>query len=596
MSRFLGVFSPDGSVQPGLAPENRDTPPAPQGHGSHPGAQTPVVWVSGEPWWPDHGDRTPSAADRVAAAYRRHGRDLFASARGHYAVAIADPAARRLLLAIDRIGVGTLAFATTGGGRVVFGTHVGDVARHTEIRASLRPQALFDFMYFHMVPAPDSAWAGVTKLRRGHVATWDAGRQSIAPHWQPRFARTQTAPLPELRDRLFTALRAGVGRGVAGAGQVGAFLSGGLDSSTVAGLLAETPAGRPARTFSIGFEAEGYNELEYARLAARRFGADATEVEVTPDHIREVIPLLAAGYDEPFGNSSAVPTFVCARAAREQGLTRLLAGDGGDELFGGNSHYSRQSMFELYYRVPEPFRTALLERVLRPLLPVDGPFPLGKLRSYLDQARIPLPRRLKSWDFMYRTPADTVFAADFLAGVDRAHPDALADRVYAEAVTDEYLDRLLYFDWEFVLADNDLRKVGRSCELAGIEVRYPMLDDDVIDFSFELPPEQKVSGQELRPFYKRAMQGFLPDEILTKSKHGFGLPFGVWLKTSPPLKAMVADSFARLRGRGLFAPAFLDAVLREHESGHASYYGYAIWDLVMLEEWLHAHLGSGWRL
>jgi asparagine synthase (glutamine-hydrolysing) len=556
----------------------------------------PVIWVTGDPRWPDDGDAARPAADRVAAAYRRLGPALFTTARGHYAVAIADTAARRLLLAVDRMGVGTVAFATTGDGSVVFGSHVGDVARHADVRASLRLQALFDFMYFHMVPAPDSAWAGVAKLRRGHVATWEPGRHAIAPHWQPRFARTQTAPLPELRDRLFAALRAGVGRAVAGPGPVGAFLSGGLDSSTVAGLLAETPAGRPARTFSIGFAAEGYNELEYARLAARQFGADAVEVEVTPAHIREVIPLLAAGYDEPFGNSSAVPTFVCARAAREQGLARLLAGDGGDELFGGNRHYSRQGVFELYYRVPEPFRTALLDRALRPLLPVDGPFPLGKLRSYLDQARIPLPRRLKSWDFMYRTPADAVFAASFLAGVDRTHPDALADPVYAEPATDEYLDRLLYFDWEFVLADNDLRKVGRSCELAGIEVRYPMLDDDVVDVSLQLPPEQKVSGQQLRPFYKRAMQGFLPDGILTKSKHGFGLPFGVWLKTSPPLKAMVADAFAGLRTRGLFAPAFLDAVLREHESGHASYYGYAIWDLVMLEQWLAVHAGSGWRL
>lgn len=549
-----------------------------------------TVAVAGEPWWP--GSEVPPgtpATGRVMAAWQRHGADLFRHARGHYAIAIAEPGQRRLLLAIDRTGIGALAYAPTADGRVVFGTAVGPVATHPQVRTALRPQALYDYLHFHNVPAPDTAFAGVHKLRPGHVLTFAGGRFTAARHWQPRFATAQTGPLPALRDGLFDALRGGVRRALQGAEAPAAFLSGGLDSSTVSGLAAEALAPGRARTFSIGFAAEGYDEREFARLAIDRFGLDATEVEVTPQDIVEVIPLLAAGFDEPFGNSSAVPTFVCARAARRAGLTRLLAGDGGDELFGGNAHYARQGLFEPYYRVPRALRRALFEGAVRRLIPADAPFPFGKVRSYIDQASIPLPRRLHSWDFMFRTAPERVFTADFLAAVDRGSPDRLMDAVYAEPDTAEYLDRLLYFDWEFVLADSDLRKVGRSCELAGIEVRYPMLDDAVIDFSLSLPPPLKVSGQALRPFYKRSMQGFLPDGIINKSKHGFGLPFGLWLKTIPALRSVVNDSFAGLRRRGIVNPAFLDEVIREHADGHASYFGYVIWDLVMLEQWLQHH-------
>jgi asparagine synthase (glutamine-hydrolysing) len=150
------------------------------------------------------------------------------------------------------------------------------------------------------------------------------------------------------------------------------------------------------------------------------------------------------------------------------------------------------------------------------------------------------------------------------------------------------LDKMLYFDWKYVLADSDLRKVGRMCELGGVEVRYPMLDSELIDFSLRVPASQKIRGQDLRYFYKQAMQGFLPDEILHKTKHGFGLPFGVWLKTSPDLISLVARSLQRLATLGMFRPDFLEAIQARHRDGHPGYFGYVIWDLVMLEQWLAA--------
>src|SRR5690606_4542836 len=208
--------------------------------------------------------------------------------------------------------------------------------------------------------------------------------------------------------------------------------------------------------------------------------------------------------------------------------------------------------------------------------PAGAPFPFGKLRSYIEQARIPLPHRLHSWDFMYRTPAETVFTPAFLGAVDPSHPAALQEPVYHEPDTPEFLDRLLYFDWQFILADNDLRKVNGTCELAGMEVRYPMLDEELVDFSLRLPASLKVSGRTLRPFFKDASRGFLPDEVIAKQKHGFGLPFGLWLRSDPALRDLVLGSLSDLKARGLVRKDFLDRVVEEQRTGHASFYGYAI--------------------
>ena len=218
----------------------------------------------------------------------------------------------------------------------------------------------------------------------------------------------------------------------------------------------------------------------------------------------------------------------------------------------------------------------------------DAAWPLGKLRSYVQQASIPLPKRLHSWNFMFREKPASLFTPEFLARIDPGHPVTVMDATWAEVPDAPVLDKLLYYDWKFVLADNDLRKVGRMCELGGVEVRYPMLDTELMDFSLRVPSNLKIRGQDLRHFYKQAMRGFLPDQIVDKTKHGFGLPFGVWLKTSPPLIRMASDLLAGLATRGLFRPDFLSRIQTLHRDGHPGYYGYVIWDLLMLEQWLRA--------
>lgn len=540
-----------------------------------------AVAVAGQPIW--EADGRPGTAASILAAWQREGVGCLRRLDGGFAVAIADRGAASVHLCIDRMGIGVLAYAATPEA-LCFATSTAAVADALPGGRRLRPQALYDYMFFHMVPGPDSVFAGVRKLPPATVLSWKQGRAEISPYWQPDFTRRSTTSVPGLAAELKAALRTATAHRYAGAG-TGAFLSGGLDSSTVTGMLAAVAEG-PAQTFSMGFGVAGFDELEYARISARHFGCQAHEYVVRPQDIVDAIPTVVGAFDEPFGNSSAVPTYCCARFARAAGMHTLLAGDGGDEIFGGNERYARQRVFEAFWLLPEVVRRPLAGAV-RALIRAEHPLlPLRKLRSYIDQASIPLPERFESWNFVYREGAQLLFEPSFMAVVDAEAPMRLMCAEYARTRGADYLDRVLAYDWKFTLADNDLRKVGTMCAAAGVNVAYPMLANGVIDVSLRVPSPLKMRGLELRSFYKQAMKGFLADEVLAKSKHGFGLPFGIWLKEHAPLSDFVYQCLTDLKTRRIVRADFIDRLVAEHRDGHPGYYGYVIWDLAIVSAWL----------
>jgi asparagine synthase (glutamine-hydrolysing) len=530
-----------------------------------------------------------SAADPAAAvlqAYRERGVGLLHELHGAFALAVIDRHAQSCLLAVDRMGIEQLAYASSTRG-LVFASSPGAVAGFPALSTALRPQALFDYLLLHIVPAPETVFTGVQKLRPGTCARYRDGAILIERYWQPPFDEGRAHDVPALERELAASLRQAV-ESCAPDERTGAFLSGGLDSSSVAGMLARTRAD-PVSTFSIGFGVEGYDELAYARIASRHFGTRHHEYNVTPDDVVEAFPRIAAAYDEPFGNSSAVPTYFCARLAAQHGITHLLAGDGGDELFGGNERYARQQVFEAYQRIPSWLRRGLIEPLATRFDAERSLPPFRKLRSYVDQARIPMPERLESWNLMYRTDLGQMLEDGFRAVLDtRAPLEAMAE-VFQAAPCTSLLNKMLFYDWQYTLADNDLRKVGTMCGLAGVRVSYPMLDPRVIDLSLRVPPQLKMRRLELRSFYRNAMRNFLPPEVLRKQKHGFGLPFGVWLKTHHALADMIYGYLGALRSRRIVRPSFINRLIEEHRAGHPGYFGYAIWDLAMLEAWLQSH-------
>ncbi len=521
----------------------------------------------------------------VVDAYRHDGGAGVERLGGVFACAIFDPKQPALVLAIDRMGVRQLAYGKTASGDLVFSTRADQIVRHPEVDDGISHQAIHDYLFFHMVPSPGTIYSGVEKLRPAHYYECSADKSRARQYWMPQFAAQRSEGIPALESALHAALRASVSACSPGPG-AGGFLSGGIDSSSVLGHMSRL-AEDPVPAFSIGFSsAEEYDESAYARIAIERFGLEGHQFDVTVEDIVEAVPRIAQAYDEPFGNSSAVPTLKCAEYARAAGVQKLFAGDGGDELFAGNPHYTRQKLFAPYESLPAGLRTLLQSPAFLALC--RGP--VAKIGSYIRQAQIRMPDRNWSWNYMYRQPRDEVFAAEFLQGIDPEHPLKLMRAVYDETPNEtDLVDRMLYLDWQFILADSDLRKVGHMCELADIDVCFPMLGDPVVDVSLKVPAKDKIRGQQLRYFYKNAMREFLPSDILRKKKHGFGLPFGQWLKENRSLQDLVYPSLESFGKRGILHADFLPRLVDEHRTGHASYHGYVIWDVMMLELWLQAH-------
>ena len=306
---------------------------------------------------------------------------------------------------------------------------------------------------------------------------------------------------------------------------------------------------------------------------------------VGPEDCFEALPHIIRCFDEPYANSSAIPTYFCARLAAENGVKVLLAGDGGDELFGGNERYLTDRIFEIYQRVPRFLRKGLIEPALG-LMPVQGGL-IGKARSYTSRSNIPSLERFFSYHFLATHPPAEVFEADFLTELGGYSMLEVPSRHYAGGPARDHLDRLLYLDVKMTLGDNDLPKVTTMSELAGIQSRFPFLDRSVAEFSGRVPARLKVKGFEKRYLFKRAFRDLLPAEVIRKKKHGFGIPVADWMKSDLRLRELVRDTLFSVRAleRGYFRRPFIEDLFRKHETDTSSYYGDCLWPFFTMELW-----------
>lgn len=526
----------------------------------------------------------------LARLYAREGASFVARLRGAFTIALWDEAEQSLLLAVDHFGMRRMHYATVGG-RVVFASRLGAVAAAPGVAHSLDRAAIYDYLNYRFLPSPETPYAGVRRLPPGFTLQARRGHAVARPYWDMRYPEERYRE-ERARSSAYRLTCNGVRDALKGLkpGETGAFLSGGTDSSTVVGLMTRL-TGERVNAFSIGFNEDSYDELRYAEITARHFGASLFTRIVTADAALAALPGLVDAYDEPLGNNSILGTLFCAHLARDCGVTHLLAGDGGDEIFGGNERYRTDRIFALYSRIPAVLRRGLLEPLLLGL-PGELPSVLGRAQRYVRRAKIPNPARFFSYEFFVAQNASTLLDPDLLHSVRTDRPWALLEEHYARVDAVSELNRLLYLDLKLAIGDNDLLKVTRTAELGGVSVRFPLLSLPLVEFTATLPAHFKVRGLEKRFLFKRAFRGLLAPETLAKRKQGFGVPTASWFKTHPGFRSLAHDTLlsARARQRGYFKPGALEHLLALHDGEETPYYGDILWAILMLELWHRRHV------
>jgi asparagine synthase (glutamine-hydrolysing) len=498
-----------------------------------------------------------------------------------FAFAIWDERRQALLLARDRIGVKPLFFATTPKG-ISFASELKAFLTDPDVPKRIHFPSLALYLAWGYVPGPETILEGVRRLPAGHILLAEDGRFRLQQYWDLTSQNGIAGSIPEIAESLADLLRRAVQRRLIADVPIGAFLSGGLDSTTVVGLMAKLTS-EPIRTFSIGFADGSYDERKYARLAANSFGTIHRE-RLVESGIKDRLAEIVWFNDEPLADSSCIPMFFLAELARED-VTVILSGDGGDEAFAGYETYIADVLARYYRGLPAWLRHPV-RRVVEGFLPVSS-VKVGwdeKLRRFVSAADLEAERSHCAWR--------AYFGAHDLAGLLR--PDVRQGlsvdlfepftRFFSRAPGASFLEQSQYVDIKTWLVDDILVKVDRATMAHSLEARGPLLDAEVIQFALRLPSRLRLHGSQTKWILKQAMRGKLPEAILTRRKEGFNAPLSRWLMGE--LRDLTLDwlSSDRLLRFGLFDPATVDRLLREHFAGDADH-GLRIWALLSFVMW-----------
>ena len=522
-----------------------------------------------------HHFRTKSDTEVIVHAWEQWGEEALQRLQGMFGIAVWDTASRTLWLARDRAGIKPLHYAERDG-RLVFGSEIKSLLADPRVARDVDPQALDHYCSFLYTPPDRSIFTGIRKLPPGHALRWRDGELRTWRYWDLPDETFQGGG-PEAAARLRELLRDAVRSHMVSDVPLGAFLSGGVDSSVVVALMAEAST-RPVKTFSIGFEEATFNELPYAREVARRFGTDHHEFVVRPDAL-SILDRLIAHFDEPFADSSAIPTWYVSEIAARH-VTVVLSGDGGDELFGGYSRYRPHARVEAFDRLRVPGRQAAARLAWRH-------WPRGvRGRNFLRHvAQDREGRYLEDIGFFRPDEKHVLYTPAFRSELEGWDPyQAMRTRLDAEPHL-SWASRMMRFDFHTYLPNDGLTKVDRTSMAHSIESRVPLLDTAVIEFAATLPSSFKITpAGRHKHVLKEAVADLLPPSILDRPKQGFGVPIGRWFGRD--LRDLFADTLlsARTRERGYFEPREVGRLVREHVSGRRDH-TLRLWLLMVFELW-----------
>lgn len=464
------------------------------------------------------------------------------------------------------------------------------ITRSPACTRELDKAAIYHYLNFGCIPAPHTICRDIRRLTPGSVLSWSAARATTTRYFLPTYPEDLGGSDAQLSAQLRNEIVADVeAYRPTDAAPWGCFLSGGTDSSSIVSILSSQDSSRRVNSFSIGFAEAGYDELAFADLVARRCGAQSHTARVDPAQAIALLTQVVSAYDQPFGNASAVPTMACAELASAQSVRVLLAGDGGDEIFGGNERYAKDQVMSAFYRLPKSVKS--FGNAIGRVVGGGSSHFLNRVENFFERASLPNPERFYTDDSFGSDYYDSLLTPEFRTGVRQDASLEFMREVYDLGSDASDLHRIMRLDLLMAIAQNDLVKVHGACRAHGISVRFPYLDPRLVEFLGHLPPRHKVRGLNKRHLFKLAMAGILPDDVLRKKKQGFGLPIAVWLRSDVHFQQLVRDVLfdLRTRQRGIFQIDCVERLIVEHAKGswdHSS----RIWQLLVLELWFRSHL------
>lgn len=520
--------------------------------------------------------KTHTDTETIVHLYEKYGRDCVRHLRGMFGFAIWDSRTRTLFCARDRFGIKPF-FYYLNGQQFIFGSEIKCILQDSGVNRQLSIHALDYYLTFGYTQRERSIFEHIKKLPPAHTLEIRAGHEPVfSKYWDIRYQPDHTISEAEWCERIEQKLSESVRMHLMSDVPLGAFLSGGIDSSAVVALMAKHSE-RPVKTFSIGFRETEFNELPYAREIARAYKTEHHEQIVEPESVG-LLPKLIAAYDEPFADASAIPTYYVSKFAREY-VKVVLSGDGGDELFAGYDHYPRMKNISTRNLIPEPFSQHFWGAV-HSAIPASVK---GKgVTYYLSRPKKTVSAHLSIW---HRTEREKLYDPTIWEQVETLPAEAEKEAFIHHSTTPDFIFNMQQTDMHTYLVDDILTKVDRVSMLNSLEVRVPILDHEFAELTFSVPSFLKLKGREKKYIFKKAMGKYLPPSVLEHKKQGFGVPLNRWFKKE--LKEYVQERLIHSKGPlyNYLDNVFVRKVVKDHNNGMRDF-DLKIWSLLFLDEWL----------
>ena len=534
---------------------------------------------------------TRSDTETIIHAYEEFGDDFLHHLNGMFAFALWDARRQRLVLARDRIGIKPL-YYTFHDNTLIFASELKAILTYPHMECKVDLVALNEYLSYEYVPAPRTIFSDIFKLPPGHALSFCEGEKEIWQYWDIDLARSETIQPKEpveYESEVLAVLREVVRQEMVSDVPIGVLLSGGIDSSGVAALMVES-TNEEVQSFSIGFDDPSFDESHHARQVARYLGTKHRELTLTPGEMLDLIPAIAEFLDEPFGDSSFIPTYLLAKFAREH-VKVALGGDGGDELFAGYSTLQAHRLMEYYERLlPGVIRNQLVPWVVERLpVSLDNISFDFKARRFISGRDTPTIERHHLWLGSF-TPTQKLQLLQNWAQLKEKEPYQTAVEHLQASRAQELINQVLYCDMKLYLEGDILTKVDRASMANSLEVRVPLLNNLLVEYMTAIPHELKLHRMTRKYIMRKALRGLVPDHILRRGKKGFNIPVAKWL--FGPLRPLAEEMFSqvRLERQGFFQPAYVRGLLEDHLAGRQDNRK-LLWTLLVFQLW-HERWGS----